>query len=31
MNLGIEVCSKKDEGTTVTIIFLVGSMVTELM
>lgn len=31
MNLGIEACSKKGEGTAVTIIFPVGSMVTELM
>lgn len=31
MNLGIEASSKKGEGTTVTIVFPVGSMVTELM
>lgn len=31
MNLGIEACSKKGEGTVVTIVFPVGSMVTELM
>lgn len=31
MNLGIEACSPKGEGTGITIIFPVGSMVTELM
>lgn len=31
MNLGIEACSKRGEGTTITVVFPVGSMVTELM